>query len=48
VKKYNTEIGAVGNPNLRQLSGNNDEENGIENREIWDIERLMSNSDWAA
>jgi len=32
---------------LRQLSAKDIRENGIENDEIWDIERLMSNSDWA-
>jgi hypothetical protein len=47
VKKYNAEIRKVGDTNLRQLSANDIQENGIENDEIWDIERLMSNSDWA-
>jgi hypothetical protein len=47
VKKYNTEIRKVSDANLMQLSANNIKENGIENDEIWDIERLMSNSDWA-
>lgn len=47
VKKYNAEIRKVGDANLRQLSAKDIRENGIENDEIWDIERLMSNSDWA-
>jgi len=46
VKKYNAEIRKVGDANLRQLSAQDIRENGIENDEIWDIERLMSNSDW--
>ena len=47
VKKYNTEIRKVGDANLRQLSAKYIRENGIENDEIWDIERFMSHSDWA-
>jgi len=47
VKKYNAEIRKVGDANLGQLSANDIRENGIENDEIWDIERLMSNSDRA-
>jgi len=47
VKKYNAEIRKVGEGNLRQLSAKDIRENGIENDKIWDIERLMSNSDWA-
>jgi hypothetical protein len=47
VKKYKLEIRKVGNANLRQLSAKDIQENGIENDEIWDIERLMSNADWA-
>jgi hypothetical protein len=47
VKKYNTEICKVGDANLRQLSANDIQENGLENYEIWDIKRLLSNSDWA-
>jgi hypothetical protein len=47
VKKYNPEIDKVGDANLRQLSAKDIRENGIENDEIWDIPRLMSNSDWA-
>jgi len=47
VKKYNAEIRKVGEANLRQLSAKDIRENGIENDEIQDIERLMSNSDWA-
>jgi len=47
VKKYNAEIRKVGDGNFRKLSEYDIRENGIENDEIWDIERLMSNSDWA-
>jgi len=47
VKKYNAAIRKVGDTNLRQLSANNIRENGIENNEIWYIESLMSNHDWA-
>ena len=46
VKKYNCEIRKVGDANLRQSSAEDIRENGIENDEIWDIERLMSNHDW--
>ena len=47
MKKSNAEIRKVGDANLRQLSAKDIQENGIENHEIWDIKRLMSNSDWA-
>jgi hypothetical protein len=47
VKKYNAEICKVGDANLRQLSAKYIRENGIENDEIWHIERLMPNYDWA-
>jgi len=47
VMKYNAEIRKVGDANLRQLSAKDIRENGIESDEIWDIERLMSISDWA-
>ena len=46
VKKYNAEICKVGDANLRKLSAKDIRENGIENDEIWHIERVMSNSDW--
>ena len=47
MKKYNAEIRKVGDANLRQLSAKDIRHNAIENDEIWDIERLMSNSDWS-
>ena len=47
MKKYNAEIRKVGDKNLRQLSAKDIRENGIEHDAIWDIERIMSNSDWA-
>jgi len=47
VKKYNGEICKVGDGNLRRSSANDIRENGIENDEVWDIERLISNSDLA-
>jgi len=47
VKNYNAEIRKVGDANLRQLSAKDIRENGIEHDAIWDIERIMSNSDWA-
>jgi hypothetical protein len=46
VKKYNPEIRKVGDVNLRQSSAKHIQENGIEYDEIWDNERLISNSDW--
>jgi hypothetical protein len=47
VKKYNAEICTVSDANLRQLSAKDIRENGKENDDIWDMERFMSNSDWA-
>ena len=46
-EKHNAEIRKVGDANLRQLSATDIRENGTDNNEIWDIEWLMSNSDWA-
>ena len=47
VKKHNAKICKVGDANLRQLSTKDVQENGIENDVIWDIQRLMTNYDWA-
>jgi len=47
VKKYNAEIGKVADSNMRQWSEKDNREDGMENNEIWDIEWLMSISDWA-
>jgi len=47
VKKYNAEIRKVREVNSRESSAKDIGENGIENDAIWDIERFMSNSDWA-